>query len=69
MRSTYNGLGVAILSTHGEIQTKGVAVDNIDVAGLRSAQGVNPSAERLIGINVHHNSSVFAMNADIIACA
>ncbi len=36
IRMTYHRLGVAVLAAHGQVKPKGVAVDHVHVAGLRS---------------------------------
>lgn len=64
IENTHHRLRVAILSTHCEIQAERVAVDDINVARFRPAQGINPSTEGLVGVDVNHNSRVFAMNTD-----
>ena len=60
---SYRWLCVAILTTHGEVEPELVAVDDVNVAGLRAAEGVDPAAERPVGVHVHHDPGVLTVNS------
>ena len=59
---SYRRLGVAVLARHGQVQSEGVAVDHIHVAGLGPAQGVDPATEGLVGADIHHDPGILAVN-------
>lgn len=59
---TYHALSVTILSTHREIQSEEIAIDNINIASFGSSKSVNSSIERFIRTNLDSDTSVFAIN-------
>lgn len=59
-----SALGVAVLSSHGQVQSEGVRVDHIDVASLGAAQSVDTSVEGLVGADLDGNTGVLAVNSD-----
>lgn len=59
---TYHTLSVTILSTHREIQSEQIAIDNIDIARFRSSEGVDTSIEWFISANLNGDSSVFTID-------
>ena len=61
---THHRLSVTILATHGKIQSKGVAIDDIHVAGFRSSQSIDSPTEGFVGVDVDDDSGVFTMNRD-----
>ena len=61
---THRGLRVTILSAHGEVEPEGVAVDDVDVARLRAAEGVDSAAERTVRVHVHNDAGVLAMDGN-----
>jgi hypothetical protein len=63
---TYRRLCVTILSTHGEVEPEGVAVDDVHVAGLRPAEGVDAAAERPVGVHVDHDAGVLTVDGHYI---
>lgn len=58
---TYNTLCVAILSTHRQVQSERIRVDNINVTGFRTAQGVDTAIEWFVGAHLDSDSGVFAV--------
>ena len=66
---THHGLSVTILTTHGEVQSKRVAVDDVYVTCFRSSQGIDATAKGFVGIDVDNDSGVFAMNRYWKMCA
>ena len=61
---THHRLSVTILATHGKIQSKGVAIDDIHVAGFGSSQSIDSPTEGFVGVDVDDDSGVFTMNRD-----
>lgn len=61
---TYNTLCVTILSAHGEVQSEGIRVDNINVTCFRTSQSVDATVEWLIGAYLNSDTGVFAVNGD-----
>lgn len=59
---TYHALGVTILPGHRQVQPKEIAVDHIDVAGLRTAEGINPPVERFVRAHLNGNPRVLAID-------
>ena len=66
---SYRALCITILPTHGEVQPKGVAVDNVNVACFTPAKGVDPAAEGFVCPNVDNNPGVLAVHRDVVAGA
>lgn len=63
---TYRTLSVAVLPGHGQVEAEPVRVDDLDVAGLGAAQGIDPAVEGAVGSYLHHNPSVLAMHRHCI---
>lgn len=59
---THHRLRIAVLSGHGQVQSEEIAVEHVHVAGLRSAQRINPPIERLISTYLDGDLGVFAVN-------
>lgn len=57
-------LGVAVLSGHGQVQSEGIRIYDINVAGLGSSQGINTTVEGLVGADLDSDSSVLAVNSN-----
>lgn len=59
---THHTLCITILSTHGEIQSEEIRVDDINVTGFRSTQGIDTSVEWLICADLNCDPRILAMN-------
>lgn len=59
---TYHALGVTVLPTHGQVEPEEIAINHINVAGLRTAESVNPTIKRLVRTNLDGNSRVFTVH-------
>ena len=60
---SHRRLGVAVLPAHGQVEPELVAVDDVDVASFGPAEGVDPAAERPVGVHVHHDPGVLTVNS------
>ncbi len=58
----YHRLRVAVLAREADVEPEVVAVDDLDVAGLGPAEGVDTPAERHVRVQVHHDARVLAVN-------
>ena len=58
----YHGLRVAVLAAHGEVEAERVAVDDVHVARLGAAEGVDAAAERPVRADVDHDLGVLAVD-------
>ena len=63
---THSGLRVAILSAHGEVEPELVAVNDVDVARLGPAEGVDPAAERPVRVDVDDDARVLTMDSHCV---
>jgi len=54
-------LGVAVLSSHGEVKAEEVGVGYVNVASLTAAKSVDTSIEGLVGANTDCNAGVLAV--------
>ena len=59
---TYHCLRVAVLPSHGEVEAERVAVDDVDVARLGPAEGVDAAAEGPVRPHVDHDLGVLAVD-------
>lgn len=59
---TYHALCVTILSTHCEVQSEEITIDNINIASFGSSKSVNSSIEGFIRTNLDSDTSVFTIN-------
>lgn len=64
-----NLLGVAVLSTHREIESECIGANYIDVASLGTAQRVDSTIKWFVGAHLNGDSCVFAVNGNVIACS
>jgi len=62
-------LGAAVAAVHRQIEPKGVAVLHVDVARLAASQRVDATVERTVGLHVHFDLRVPAVNGHVVACS
>lgn len=63
---TYHTLRITILSGHREIETEEFAIADVNVTGLLTSQGIDTSVECLIGLHLHGDPRVFAVDRHYI---
>ena len=61
-QDTYHALRITILTTHSQIKSEEVTVDNIVVASLGSSQCVDTSIKWLICFHLNSYACIFAVD-------
>lgn len=62
VRNTYYALSITVLTTHGQIKSEEVTVDDVIIASLRTSQSVNTSIEWLISLHLNRDTCIFAVD-------
>ena len=59
---THRTLGVAVLASHRQVEAEPVRINDLHIAGLGAAQGVDAAVEGIVSSHLHHNPGVLAMH-------
>lgn len=61
-RNSYHTLCVAVPSAHRQVEPERVGINDIDITGFRTSQGVDASVEWLVGAHLNGDSGVLAVH-------